>query len=269
MRQVPRPGGDGGRLGALGRAGAAADQGGDASAERLGKMCRGDQVDVAVDPAGGQDLPVPAMISVDGPITRAGSTPSIDVGVAGLADRDDAPVADSDVGLDDAPVVEDDRAGDDEVRRALGARRQWPGPSTRGSSCRRRRPPRRRPGRQQSPRSTSISRSVSASLIRSPAVGPYSSAYARGSARSGSCRSSSPGDGDAPAPGTTPGARRARRARPRAPRRARTAPRCRPGRRAGKPSARSRSNRSAALASRSGSATRPGSAGRRCWRPSA
>ena len=43
------------------------------------------------------------------------------VGVAGLADADDAPVADADVGLDDAPVVEDHRAGDHEVGRALGA----------------------------------------------------------------------------------------------------------------------------------------------------
>ena len=42
------------------------------------------------------------------------------VGVAGLAERDDPPVADADVGLDDAPVVEDDRAGDDQVGGALG-----------------------------------------------------------------------------------------------------------------------------------------------------
>ena len=44
-------------------------------------------------------------------------------GIAGLADRADAAVADADVRLDDAPVIEDDRVGDDEVRRAVGARR--------------------------------------------------------------------------------------------------------------------------------------------------
>ena len=42
-----------------------------------------------------------------------------DVRVAGLADRGDPAVPDAYVRLDDAPVVEDDRAGDDEVRRAL------------------------------------------------------------------------------------------------------------------------------------------------------
>ena len=46
----------------------------------------------------------------------------LDVGIAGLADRADAAVADADVRLDDAPVVEDDGVGDDEIRRAFGAR---------------------------------------------------------------------------------------------------------------------------------------------------
>ncbi len=55
--QVPRARGDRGRLGALGRAGAAADQRGDAAAERLGEL-RADQVHVAVDAAGGEDPPV-------------------------------------------------------------------------------------------------------------------------------------------------------------------------------------------------------------------
>ena len=67
---------------------------------------------------------MPARISVDGPITSAGSTPSIVSGLPGLADADDAPVAHADVGLDDTPVVEDHRAGDHEVGRALGARRR-------------------------------------------------------------------------------------------------------------------------------------------------
>ena len=84
------------------------------------------------------------MISVDGPITQRGVDAVGDVGVAGLAERDDPAVADADVALDDAPVVEHDDVGDHEVGRALGARSSCPGASTRGSSCRRRRPPRRR-----------------------------------------------------------------------------------------------------------------------------
>ena len=52
-------------------------------------------------------LPLPAMISV----RRADHQRRVDavhrVGVAGLADADDAAVADADVGLHDAPVVED------------------------------------------------------------------------------------------------------------------------------------------------------------------
>jgi hypothetical protein len=42
------------------------------------------------------------------------------VGVAGLAQGDDATVRDADVGLDDPPVVEHDRSGDHQVGRALG-----------------------------------------------------------------------------------------------------------------------------------------------------
>ena len=68
--------------------------------------------------------PLPDMISV----RRTDDERRVDavhrVGVAGLADADDAAVADADVGLDDAPVVEDHRAGDHEVGRALGAGRR-------------------------------------------------------------------------------------------------------------------------------------------------
>ena len=120
-REVPRARRDGRRLRALGRAGAAADDRGDARAERLvrascGQMkCTWQSTAPAVRilPLPGEDLGRRAdhQIGVDA-VHR--------VGVAGLADADDAPVADADVGLDDAPVVEDDRAGDDEVGRALG-----------------------------------------------------------------------------------------------------------------------------------------------------
>ena len=63
-----------------------------------------------VDGAGRQDLAVAG----DDLGARTDHQVGVDavhrVGVAGLAERDDAPVADADVGLDDAPVVEDDRA---------------------------------------------------------------------------------------------------------------------------------------------------------------
>ena len=53
-------------------------------AERLVDDLRADEVDVAVDGAGGEDRPLPARISVDGPITSAGSTPSIVSGLPAL-----------------------------------------------------------------------------------------------------------------------------------------------------------------------------------------
>ena len=53
--------------------------------------------------------PLPARISVAGPMTSAGSTPSMMSGLPALPIADDAAVADADVGLDDAPVVEDRR----------------------------------------------------------------------------------------------------------------------------------------------------------------
>ena len=65
--------------------------------------------------------PLPAMISVDGPITRSGCTPAMMSGLPALPMRDDAAVANADVRLDDAPVVDDHRAGDHGVGGALGA----------------------------------------------------------------------------------------------------------------------------------------------------
>ncbi len=64
--------------------------------------------------------PLPARISVDGPMTRPGVTPSMVSGLPGLAQGDDPAVAHAHVGLDHAPVVEHDRPGDDQVRGALG-----------------------------------------------------------------------------------------------------------------------------------------------------
>ena len=82
------------RLRALGRAGAAADQRRDPRGERLVDDLRADEVDVAVDPAGGQD---PALAGEDlgaRPDPERGVDAVGDVGVAGLAERDDPPVAD-------------------------------------------------------------------------------------------------------------------------------------------------------------------------------
>ena len=78
---------------------------------------------VAVDAAGGEDLAVAGQDLR----RRADDECRVDavhrVGVAGLAQRDDASVADADVGLDDAPVIEDERARDHEVGGTLGAGR--------------------------------------------------------------------------------------------------------------------------------------------------
>jgi hypothetical protein len=101
-------------------AGAAAEHGGDAGVERLLHELRADPVDVAVDPAGGEDA------ALAGDDLRAGADDDVDagldVGVAGLADGVDAAVAQGHVGLDDAPVVQDQRVGDDGVDGALRAR---------------------------------------------------------------------------------------------------------------------------------------------------
>ena len=44
------------------------------------------------------------------------------IGIAGLADRSDAPVLEADIGLVDAGMVDDQRVGDDRIDRASGAR---------------------------------------------------------------------------------------------------------------------------------------------------
>ena len=120
----------------VGRAGAAADHRGDAGGERLLDLLRADEMDVAVDAAGGEDL------ALAGDDFGARADDDVDaglhVGVAGLADRGDAAVRDGDVGFDDAPMVDDQRVGDDGVDRALRPARPATGPCRRGSPCRRR-----------------------------------------------------------------------------------------------------------------------------------
>ena len=120
-REMPRPGRAGGGRGAGRGPGAAADQRGHAGGDRVLHLLRTDEMNMAVDAAGGEDL------ALAGDDLGAGADDDIDaglhVGIAGLADLGDAAVGDRDIGLDDAPVVDDQRVGDDGVDRALGLRR--------------------------------------------------------------------------------------------------------------------------------------------------
>src|SRR4051794_18376738 len=80
-------------------------------------LLRADEVDVAVEPSGGEDLAfardhVGAGTDIDG---DAG----LDIRIAGLADGADIAFLDGDVGLDDAPVIDDQHVGDDGIDRSL------------------------------------------------------------------------------------------------------------------------------------------------------
>ena len=81
---MPRAGGAGGGKGAVGGAGAAAEHGGDAGVQRVLDLAGGDEVDVAVKAACGQDF------ALAGDDLGAGADDDGDaglgVGVAGLAD---------------------------------------------------------------------------------------------------------------------------------------------------------------------------------------
>jgi len=120
-RENPRTGGAGGALAAVGGPGAAADHRGDAIGQGLLHLLGGDEIDVAVDPAGGGE----EMLTGDDVGSRADDQPRVDtvlgVRIPGLADRDDAPVLDPDVALDHSDDgVEHDDVGDHQVQRTLG-----------------------------------------------------------------------------------------------------------------------------------------------------
>src|SRR5262249_53364341 len=117
---VPGAGRDGGGEGAVRRARAAAHPGGDAAVQRLVDLLRADEMEVAVDTARGDDL----AFAGDRLGARADHDVDLglDVGIARLADADDAPVLQADVGFHDAPMVDDQRVGDDGVDRTLRAR---------------------------------------------------------------------------------------------------------------------------------------------------
>ena len=202
------------------------------AAERLVQDLRADQVHVAVDRAGGEDLAVAG----DDLGARADDQVGVDavhgVGVAGLAERDDPAVADADVGLDDAPVVEHHRAGDDSVRGALGAggaalahrladhlaaaeHHLVAGPARaaaavlgdldRAGRCRRAGSGRRRSGRRAA-RTRSRERSTQASGSAVPVVAPASRAPGAGSGGRG--RRGRPRSGTRSTSRSTPGSKR-------------------------------------------------------------
>ena len=87
--------------------------GGYAGVERLLDLLRADEMDVAVDAAGGDDH------AFAGDRLGAGADgdrdAGLDVRIARLADLPDAAVLDPDVGFDDPGMVDDQRVGDDGV----------------------------------------------------------------------------------------------------------------------------------------------------------
>ena len=80
-------------------------------------LLRADEMDVAVESAGGEDLAL-ARDHVGAGTDHDGDA-GLDVGIAGLADRADVAFLDGDVGFHDAPMVDDQRIGDDGIGRAL------------------------------------------------------------------------------------------------------------------------------------------------------
>ena len=119
--EVPGAGGAGGGERAVGGAGAAAEHRRDPRHQRVVDLLGADEVDVGVEGAGGEDAPLAR------DRLGAGADDDVDaglgVGIAGLADLGDAPVAEPDVGLVDAGVIDDQRVGDDGVDRPVGAAR--------------------------------------------------------------------------------------------------------------------------------------------------
>ena len=112
-RDVERAGRAGRGERAVRRAGAAAEQRGDARHQRFVDLLRADEMNVGVEAAGGEDLAFAG--------DHLGARPDddgdagLDVRIAGLADGEDLAVLQADVGFDDAPMVEDQRIGDDGV----------------------------------------------------------------------------------------------------------------------------------------------------------
>ena len=105
----------------MGRAGAAAEHRRQPRVQRVLDLLWADEVDVAVKASGGEDAPL------TGNGLRAGTHDDIHaglgVGVPRFADAGDAPVLETDIGLEDAGVVHDQRVRDDRIHGPLGPRR--------------------------------------------------------------------------------------------------------------------------------------------------
>lgn len=110
---VPRSGRACGRVRAGGGAGAAAEHRRDAACECFVDLLRADEVDMRIDTARGHDHAF-ARDDLRGRADRDVHV-RLDVGIARLADSEDAPALDADVGLHDAPVIDDQRVGDDGI----------------------------------------------------------------------------------------------------------------------------------------------------------
>src|ERR1051326_2673458 len=119
-REVPRPRRAGRRGGARCGTGTAAEHRRDATIKRLLAKLRADQVNVAVDAAGRDDL---ALAGDDlGTGTDNDVDAGLNVGISLAGDAADPAVANAEIGLDDAPMIEDHGIRDDRIDRALGAR---------------------------------------------------------------------------------------------------------------------------------------------------
>ena len=116
---VPRPRRAGGGQRAMRGPGAAAQHGGQAGMQRIVDLLGADEMDMRVHPPCGQDAP----LARDDLGARADDDvhPWLSIRVARLADLQDAPVAQSDVGLPDARMIHDQRVGDDRIRRPARA----------------------------------------------------------------------------------------------------------------------------------------------------
>ena len=117
--EVPRSRRAGRCRGPGGRAGAAAEHRRDAAVKRFLGELRADQMDVAVDAAGGDD---PALAGNHlGARADDDVDAGLNVGIAGLADAADPAVTDANIGFDNAPMIEDHGIGDGRVDGALVA----------------------------------------------------------------------------------------------------------------------------------------------------
>ena len=114
---MPRPRCARGRCRTGSGAGAAADQGGHAGGDGVIHLLRADEMNVRINAAGSEDL---ALTRDD---LGAGTDDDIDarlhVGIAGLADFEDAAVLDGDVCLHDPPMIDNQRIGNNGIHRPL------------------------------------------------------------------------------------------------------------------------------------------------------